>query len=196
MIEVDAGTTLTVMIIAYLLGSISNAVLVCHFMGIGDPRQLGSGNPGATNVLRTGNRAAALLTLTGDLSKGMLAVSIAQWMDLTLFDQALVGISALIGHVWSIFLGFRGGKGVATMLGCCLFLDYRLALFQATIWLILLASRRISSLAAVCMALMSPIFCWVLIPPLFIPVLIMSSLILATHHQNIRNLLNHCETPL
>ncbi|WP_417223865.1 glycerol-3-phosphate 1-O-acyltransferase PlsY [Amphritea sp.] len=196
MIEADAATTLCVMVVAYLLGSISNAVLVCHFMGIGDPRQLGSGNPGATNVLRTGNRAAALLTLTGDISKGMLAVSIAQWLELTLFDQALVGICALIGHVWSIFLRFRGGKGVATMLGCCLFLDYRLALFQIAVWLLLLAIRRISSLAAVGMALMSPAFCWLVIPELLLPLIIMSSLILATHHQNIRKLLNCQENPL
>lgn len=196
MIEADAATTLWVMAIAYLLGSISNAVLVCHFMAIGDPRQLGSGNPGATNVLRTGNRAAALLTLTGDLSKGMLAVSIAQWMDLALFNQALVGICALIGHVWSIFLGFRGGKGVATMLGCCLFLDYRLALLQIGTWLLLLAIRRISSLAAVAMALMSPIFCWLVIPELLLPLSIMSSLILATHHKNIHKLLKHQEHPL
>ncbi|MDO6563985.1 glycerol-3-phosphate 1-O-acyltransferase PlsY [Amphritea sp. 1_MG-2023] len=196
MIEADAIITLSVMAIAYLLGSVSNAVLICHFMGIDDPRQLGSGNPGATNVLRTGNWPAALLTLTGDLCKGMLAISIARWMDFALFNQALVGICALIGHIWSIFLRFSGGKGVATMLGCCLLLDYRLAILQAGVWLVLLAIRRISSLAAVSMALLSPIFCWLLNPPLLIPVIIMSSLILATHHQNIRNLLNHREKPL
>lgn len=196
MIEADAATTLTIMLVGYLLGSIPFAVLICHFMGIGDPRQLGSRNPGATNVLRTGNRPAALLTLTGDFSKGMLAVSIAQWADLDLFDQALVGISALIGHVWSVFLHFRGGKGVATMLGGCLFLDYRLALSQGAIWLLVLAIRRISSLAAVSMSLLSPVLSWILTPQLLLPVIIMSSLILATHHQNIRNLLNGRESRL
>ncbi|WP_299204854.1 glycerol-3-phosphate 1-O-acyltransferase PlsY [uncultured Amphritea sp.] len=196
MIGAEGLTTLTVMLIAYLLGSIPNAVLICHFMGIEDPRQLGSGNPGATNVLRTGNRPAALLTLTGDVSKGMLAVSIAQWADLALFDQSLVAISALIGHVWSIFLRFRGGKGVATMLGGCLFLDYRLALAQSAVWLTVLAIRRISSLAAVSMALLSPLICGIFIPQLLLPIMIMSSLILATHHQNIRNLLNNKESQL
>ncbi|WP_296060825.1 glycerol-3-phosphate 1-O-acyltransferase PlsY [uncultured Amphritea sp.] len=196
MIEADAVTTLTIMLVGYLLGSIPFAVLICHFMGIGDPRQLGSGNPGATNVLRTGNRPAALLTLTGDFSKGMLAVSIAQWADLSVFNQALVGISALIGHVWSVFLYFRGGKGVATMLGSCLFLDYRLALSQGAVWLLILAFRRISSLAAVSMSLLSPVFSWILAPQLLLPVIIMSSLILATHHHNIRNLLSGRERQL
>lgn len=196
MIGAEGHTTLIVMLIAYLLGSIPNAVLVCHFMGIEDPRQLGSGNPGATNVLRTGNRPAALLTLTGDISKGMLAVSIAQWADLALFNQSLVAISALIGHVWSIFLRFRGGKGVATMLGGCLFLDYRLALAQGAVWLAVLAIRRISSLAAVSMALLSPLISGIFIPQLLLPVMIMSSLILATHHQNIRNLINNKESQL
>ncbi|MBN0986880.1 glycerol-3-phosphate 1-O-acyltransferase PlsY [Amphritea pacifica] len=196
MIEADAVTTLTIMLVGYLLGSIPFAVLICHFMGIGDPRQLGSGNPGATNVLRTGNRPAALLTLTGDLSKGMLAVSIALWAGLSQFDQALVGISALIGHVWSVFLRFRGGKGVATMIGSCLFLDYRLALAQCTVWLTVIAIRRISSLAAVSMSLLSPLFSWFLAPQLLLPIIIMSSLILATHHQNIRNLLNRRESRL
>ncbi len=196
MIEAEGLTTLTVMLAAYLLGSIPNAVLICHFMGIADPRQLGSGNPGATNVLRTGNRPAAVLTLTGDISKGMLAVSIAQWIGLDLFDQSLVAISALIGHVWSIFLRFSGGKGVATMLGGCLFLDYRLALAQCAVWLTILAIRRISSLAAVSMALTSPLISALVTPQLLLPVAIMSSLILATHHQNIRNLLNNRESRL
>jgi len=196
MIAAEGFTTLTVMLVAYLLGSIPTAVLICHFMGIQDPRQLGSGNPGATNVLRTGNRPAAVLTLTGDISKGMLAVSIAQWAELGTFDQSLVAIAALIGHVWSIFLGFRGGKGVATMLGGCLFLDYRLALAQGAVWLSVIAIRRISSLAAVSMALLSPLISALIAPQLLLPVIIMSSLILATHHQNIRNLLNNRESRL
>lgn len=196
MIAADAFTTLTAMLAAYLLGSIPTAILVCHFMGIDDPRQQGSRNPGATNVLRMGNRPAALLTLTGDLSKGMLAVSIAQWLGFELFNQALVAISALIGHVWSIFLRFGGGKGVATTLGSCLFLDYRLGLAQCAIWLSLLAIRRISSLAAVGMALISPILSWQLTPQILLPVILMSSLLLATHHQNIRKLLDGRESQL
>ena len=196
MIAADAFTTLTAMLAAYLLGSIPTAILVCHFMGIADPRQQGSRNPGATNVLRIGNRPAAFLTLTGDLSKGMLAVSIAQWFDFGLFNQALVGISALIGHVWSIFLRMGGGKGVATMLGSCLILDYRLGLSQCAIWLSLLAIRKISSLAAVGMALVSPLLCWQLTPQIILPISIMSCLLLATHHQNIHKLLKGCERQL
>ncbi|BBB25234.1 glycerol-3-phosphate 1-O-acyltransferase PlsY [Amphritea japonica] len=196
MIAADATITLSVMFAAYLLGSIPTAILVCHFMGIGDPRQQGSGNPGATNVLRVGSRSAALLTLTGDLSKGMLAVSISQWLGLDLFNQALVGISALIGHVWSIFLRFGGGKGVATMLGSCLILDYRLGLAQCAIWLSLLVIQRISSLAAVGMAVISPIICWQLTPQILLPMIMMCCLLLATHHQNIRKLLNGRESQL
>lgn len=196
MIAADAFTTLPVMLAAYLLGSIPTAIIVCHFMGIDDPRQQGSRNPGATNVLRMGNRSAAFLTLTGDLSKGMLAVAIAQSLDFEQFNQALIGIAALIGHVWSIFLRLRGGKGVATMLGSCLLLDYRLGLAQCIIWLSLLAIRRISSLAAVGMALISPILSWQLTPQILLPIIIMSCLLLATHHQNIGKLLKGHESQL
>ena len=192
----DPVIILTVIALAYLLGSVPTAILVCHSMGIGDPRQQGSGNPGATNVLRTGNRTAAVLTLSGDLCKGMLAVTIARWLDFNLSFQALSGLAALAGHIWPVFLKFRGGKGVATMLGTCLILDYRLGLAQCAVWLSMMLCRRISSLSAISMALISPLLYWVYAPTLFIPVLLMCAIITATHHQNIRKLLAGRESRL
>jgi len=196
MIGTEFGTFMFVLAVAYLLGSMPTAVLVCHFMGINDPRQQGSGNPGATNVLRIGNRQAALLTLFGDLVKGALTVAIARWFDLNLLLQACCGLTALGGHICSMFLRFRGGKGVATMLGVCLVLNHLLGLIQCCIWLSLLLIRKISSLAAIGVALLSPVICWLLEPQLIIPVGVMSLIIIATHHQNIRNLLDGRESRL
>lgn len=196
MLGTDPITLLTVITAAYLLGSVPTAVLVCHSMGIGDPRQQGSGNPGATNVLRVGNRSAAALTLGGDLCKGILAVGMVRWFDLNLLVQMCAAVAALTGHIWSLFLRFEGGKGVATMLGACLMLDYRLGLAQCGIWLGLMMLRRISSLAAISMALVSPLLYWIYAPALFPVILLMSSILLATHHQNIRKLLAGRESRL
>ena len=196
MIDSEFGIIITALAVAYLLGSIPTAVLVCHFMGIHDPRQQGSGNPGATNVLRIGTPRAALITLLGDLAKGSLAVGIADQLALTPLLQAYCGLAALCGHIWSIFLAFKGGKGVATLLGVCLALHYPLALLQCLIWISLLIIRKIASLAAIGTALLSPLATWLLLPDLLTPVLIMSLLVIATHHQNIRNLLDGKESRL
>ena len=184
------------LILAYLLGAIPTAVLVCHCMGITDPRQQGSGNPGTTNVLRIGGQRAATLTLLGDMGKGMLAVAVAGWMGLSLPLQAAAGILAVTGHIFPIFNGFRGGKGVATMLGCCLILDYRLGILQCLIWALLAFWRRISSIAALVMALSSPVICWVINPILLPAVTLMGLMIIACHHQNIKKLLSGDEQQL
>ncbi|GGK73324.1 glycerol-3-phosphate 1-O-acyltransferase PlsY [Amphritea balenae] len=196
MLGTETITILSAVAVAYLLGSVPTAILVCHSMGIADPRQQGSGNPGTTNVLRAGNRLAALITLVGDLSKGALSIAIANWLELSIYEQGFAGIAALVGHIWSIFMRFTGGKGVATMLGGCLVLDYQLGLIQCTVWCGLLIFRRISSLAAIGMALLSPALCWLMVPQLIIPIGIMCLIIIATHHQNIRKLMAGHESPL
>lgn len=191
-----SATPVFSLMLAYLLGAIPTAILVCHCMGIADPRQQGSGNPGATNVLRIGGRFAASLTLLGDMGKGALAVMLARWLDLSLPWQAAAGIVAIIGHIFPLFGGFSGGKGVATLLGSCLVLDYRLGLLQCLVWLLLALLRRISSFAALGMALISPALCWLLNPPLTPAVSLMGLIIIASHHQNIKKLLSGQEQQL
>ncbi|MFT5138126.1 MAG: glycerol-3-phosphate acyltransferase PlsY [Arenicella sp.] len=133
---------------AYLVGSISSAVIISKIFRLSDPRDVGSGNPGATNVLRSGNKLAAFLTLLGDLLKGLLPVAAAQYYGLSVAIIALVAIAAFIGHLYPVFLGFKGGKGVATAIGVFAALSWKLfALFTLT-WIIVAGVSRYSSLAA------------------------------------------------
>ncbi len=147
---------------AYLIGSVSFAVLVSRAYGLTDPRKIGSGNPGATNVLRTGNRTAAALVLLGDLLKGFVAVWLAQhfanaWgLDRTAI--ALVALAVFLGHVYPVFLRFKGGKGVATAAGVLLALNVWLGLATLTTWIIIAYFFRISSLAALISAVFAPLY--------------------------------------
>ncbi len=150
-----------VMVLAYMLGSLSFAVLVSRALGLPDPRSHGSGNPGATNMLRTGRKSAAAATLFGDLAKGWLAVTLAAYAraryglpDWVVYAAA---VAALLGHMYPLFFGFKGGKGVATALGVLLALSPWLGLICALIWLMVFAVKRISSLAALTAALAAPI---------------------------------------
>lgn len=149
---------------AYLLGSVPFAVLVSRAMGLADPRSFGSGNPGATNVLRSGSKAAALLTLLLDAAKGWLPVALVGWWGarhgLGPGAQALVGVFAFAGHVWPIFLRFKGGKGVATALGVLLGIHPLLALLVALLWLLVALGSRISSLASLVAAAGAPVVYW------------------------------------
>lgn len=133
---------------AYLLGSVSSAVLVSRLFSLQDPRQVGSGNPGATNVLRSGNKGAAALTLAGDLLKGFLPVLIAQQLGAPVALIALVAIAAFMGHLYPLFFGFKGGKGVATAIGVFAALSWKLFLVFGLTWLLVAALSRYSSLAA------------------------------------------------
>ena len=150
------------LIIGYLIGSVPFAVVVSRLMGLQDPRSFGSGNPGATNVLRGGNKAAAVLTLLGDAAKGWLAVTLAAWaVQRGLLPEAaipLAGLAAFLGHLYPLFLGFRGGKGVATALGVLLALQPWLALATVATWLIVAVVTRYSSLAAILAAIFAPFF--------------------------------------
>ncbi|HUH87736.1 MAG TPA: glycerol-3-phosphate 1-O-acyltransferase PlsY [Pusillimonas sp.] len=157
-----ALSSVALVALAYLLGSISFAVVVSRLMGLQDPRSYGSKNPGATNVLRTGNRSAAVLTLLGDAAKGWAAVWLAslavrEWM-LPGFVVGMAGIAVFLGHVYPVFLKFKGGKGVATALGVLLAFQPWLGVATALTWLIVAYATRYSSLAAIVAAIFAPLY--------------------------------------
>lgn len=146
---------------AYLIGSVSFAVVSSRLLGLPDPHSYGSGNPGATNVLRTGNKLAAALTLVGDGAKGWLAVLLAQQLgpafDVAEWTVPAVALAAFLGHLFPVFHGFAGGKGVATAFGIMLALSWPLALAMAAIWAVMAFGFRISSLAALTAAALAPV---------------------------------------
>lgn len=188
--------TLPILVLcAYLIGSLSFAVIVSKLMGLADPRTYGSNNPGATNVLRTGNKKAAALTLLGDAFKGWLAVFLAQLAAprLGLGDQAiaLCAVAATLGHMWPIFFGFKGGKGVATALGILLALNAWMGLGLLAIWLFMAKVVKISSLSALIAAVCAPAFAWFLLPGqgYFLAVCTITLLLIVRHKQNILGLL-------
>lgn len=175
---------------AYLIGSIPFAVLVSRLMGLEDPRSYGSGNPGATNVLRSGNKLAALLTLAGDAAKGWFAVWLALRLGAAEDVVAVVAMAVLLGHVFSFWLRFQGGKGVSTAAGVLFALDWRIGLAVLVAWLTVVVVSRFSSLGAVVAALFAPLATYFLLGtgPCLIAVLGMSALLLWRHEANIRKL--------
>jgi glycerol-3-phosphate acyltransferase PlsY len=182
-------------VLAYFLGSVSFAVLVTKLMGEADPRSYGSGNPGATNVLRSGNKLAALLTLVGDAAKGWLAVWLCQTYGarygLTDNHSALAGVAAFLGHLYPVFLKFQGGKGVATALGVLIAYSAILGVATAATWIIIAAFFRYSSLAALLAALFAIFYDGLLfgVNLQFFCVAAMSGLLIYRHKQNIANLM-------
>ncbi|OYO30754.1 glycerol-3-phosphate acyltransferase [Janthinobacterium sp. PC23-8] len=180
---------------AYLLGSISFAVVMSKVYGIADPRTYGSKNPGATNVLRSGNKGAAIMTLLGDGAKGWLAVFLANHFAFDLgVDEtavALVAIAVFLGHLWPVFFRFIGGKGVATALGVLLGINPWLGLATLATWLIIAYAFRYSSLAALLAALFAPFYYGLLfgVDAILLSVVVMSVLLAYRHSQNIANLL-------
>ncbi len=182
----------------YLAGSIPFAVVVSRTMALPDPRTYGSGNIGATNVLRSGNRLAALLTLVGDASKGLIAVLAARLLDLPEPMVAIVGFAAFLGHLFPVWLRFKGGKGVATAAGVLIALDWRLGVSVLVVWLVVVVATRYSSLAAIVAALAAPAITWHLfgMGPLFAAVLAMAILLVARHHANIGKLVRGEESRL
>jgi glycerol-3-phosphate acyltransferase PlsY len=187
-------------ITAYLIGSVSFAVVVSRAMGLADPRSYGSGNPGATNVLRTGNKAAAVLTLLGDALKGVVAVllakAIAPQLGLGSGAIALVALAAFIGHLYPVFHGFRGGKGVATAAGVLLALNLALGLGTLLTWVLIAWFFRYSSLAALISAVFAPLWYLFLFrpDPIAVAVTLMSLLLIWRHAANIRKLLEGKES--
>ncbi len=149
---------LTLIICAYLLGSISIAIIVCKIFNLPDPRTRGSNNPGATNVLRIGGKKVAIITLLGDGLKGLVPVLVAQYLGLNLLTITLIAMVAFLGHVYPIFFGFKGGKGVATFLGSLLAMNYLIGLSFALTWLLIAKVLKISSLSALIATLLTPIY--------------------------------------
>ncbi len=182
-------------VVAYLLGSVSFAIVVSKLFRLADPRTFGSGNPGATNVLRTGNKKAAALTLLGDCVKGWIPVALAvQWderLGLGASGIALVAVAVFAGHLWPVFFRFKGGKGVAAALGVLLGLNPLLGLATLVTWVVVAYAFRYSSLAALVAALFAPFYYTLLfgVGAIGLAVLLMSALLIWRHRKNIGNLL-------
>jgi glycerol-3-phosphate acyltransferase PlsY len=186
---------LALIVFAYLLGSLSTAIITCRLMGLPDPRTLGSKNPGATNVLRFGGKKAAAVTLFGDFLKGLLPVLLGLALQMDPQTLALIALAAFLGHLYPLFFGFQGGKGVATALGVILGLSWQVALAAVLTWVVMAKVFRISSLSALIAAVLTPLYCWLLAPQqeFIILLLVVSVLLIWRHRSNIRNLLSGSE---
>ena len=186
---------LLLVLMGYAIGSIPFAILASRLFRLPDPRSYGSGNPGATNVLRSGHKAAALFTLAGDAAKGWFAVWLVHRLGADVTVAALAGLAAFLGHVYSLFLRFRGGKGVATALGVLAGLQPALALAVAGIWLVVAFVTRYSSLAALTAAAGAPVLALLLDLPreVILVIAAMSAVLFWRHRRNIRQLLNGTE---
>ena len=183
-------TALLCALAGYLAGSIPFALLVSRVLALPDPRSYGSHNIGATNVLRSGNRLAALLTMLGDVGKGWFVVLGARLLELDEGLVALTGFAAFLGHLFPVWLRFRGGKGVATAAGVLVALDWRLGCIVIATWLVVVFAFRYSSLAALVAAVVAPVAAWYLLGagPALMAVAAMSVLLIARHRSNIAKL--------
>jgi len=187
-------------IMAYLMGSISFAIVISRLFGLQDPRKFGSGNPGATNVLRTGNKTAAALTLLGDAAKGWLAVWIAMRMEADQATIALVAFAVFIGHLYPVFLKFKGGKGVATALGVLFAIQPWLALATIATWILIAVFFKYSSLAAIVAAIFAPLYyvfgsgvAWKTSAPIGVAIATITLFLLYRHRANISRLIKGTE---
>ncbi len=183
--------SIVVIVGAYLLGSVATAIVTCRLMGLPDPRTQGSGNPGATNVLRHGGTKAAIITLVGDMLKVLAPVVIAKLLELPPEAIAATALAAFLGHIYPVYFGFRGGKGVATAFGAMLGLSWMLAGAALVTWLVMAFTFRYSSLSALTAAALAPVYTAALLPApvYFVAILTMSLLLVWRHRSNIRKLL-------
>lgn len=189
-----SATALGMIIFAYLCGSISSAILVCRVAGLPDPRTQGSGNPGATNVLRIGGRTAAAAVLIFDVLKGMLPVWLAYRLNIPPMYLGLTAIAACVGHIYPVFFRFKGGKGVATAFGAIAPIGWDLTGLMTGTWLLTVLLSGYSSLGAIVSALIAPFYVWWFKPQFTFPVAMLSCLILLRHHDNIQRLWRRQET--
>jgi len=177
--------------IAYLVGSVSSAILVCRMLGLPDPRGQGSGNPGATNVFRIGGKRAAGITLLGDMLKGLAPVYAARLLGAPVEIQALTGLAAFFGHLYPVFFKFKGGKGVATSVGVMLGLSWLYGFAAMGTWILVYKVGKVSSLAALTASLLSPVYAWLIVGemPVTATASIMSAVLIWRHKSNIQRLL-------
>jgi len=189
------STNILLVLGAYLVGSVSSAIIVCRLMGLADPRTQGSNNPGATNVLRIGGKKAAAVTLFGDWLKGVIPMLIAHWLEAGTTVLAACGLAVFMGHLYPVFFGFRGGKGVATALGVQFGLAWPIGLAVAGVWLFVAKVVNISSLSALVSMALAPVVIWLLRPdPWLIGMQVIVTVMLFWRHRgNIRNILSGSE---
>ena len=180
---------------SYLIGSLSSAIIVCKIMGLPDPRGEGSGNPGATNVLRFGGKKAAAITLAGDVVKGLIPVLVVKNFDVSTLTLSLVGFAAFFGHLYPVFFQFKGGKGVATMLGVLFGFSWWIGLATAGTWLFVAKVLKISSLSALTATALAPIYVWYWFNDvaLISATAVMTVILFWRHRSNIQNMLKGTE---
>ena len=181
--------------LAYLFGSISSAIVLCRIAGYPDPRRQGSGNPGASNILRLYGKKAAAITLTGDLLKGLLPVLIGRALQVPEVILAGMGVAAFLGHLYPIFFQFEGGKGVATFIGILYGLAWPAGVAFMLVWIVIAATFRYSSLSALVATALSPVLVFIMVPSYayLTATLLMAGLIFWRHQANIRRLLSGTE---
>jgi glycerol-3-phosphate acyltransferase PlsY len=181
--------TFIAILISYLFGSVSSAIIVCKIMRLPDPRTQGSRNPGATNVLRIGGKKAAIIVLIGDMVKGVIPVLLAKWYGFGTLELSLITFAAFLGHLYPIFFRFEGGKGVATAFGCIIALTWPVGLALGATWLIFAIVFRYSSLSSLVSAIAAPFYMWYFTNwDYTIMAAVISILLIYRHRSNIQNL--------
>lgn len=189
-------TTILMIIAAYLIGSISSAILLCRIFNLPDPRTIGSNNPGATNILRIGNKYIAVSVLLFDVLKGTIPVWGAYWLGVETNNLGLVAIAACLGHMYPIFFNYRGGKAVATALGVLLPIGLSLGAMLIITWVTIVKLTRYSSLAAIVTVSLSPLYTWLVKPIYTYPVMMLAALVIFRHKDNIVRLLKGTENKI
>ena len=189
---------IVLVVIGYLCGSLASAVIVCRIMKLPDPRKEGSGNPGATNVLRLGGKKAAALTLAGDALKGAVPVLLAHLLSDSPTVLASTAVAAIIGHMYPVFFQFKGGKGVATTFGAVAALVFPVALFMGAVWVLTAMATRYASLASLAAAVAAPLFALVFIqePATILALVIIAALLVYRHRENIQRLRDGIESEI
>ena len=181
---------IVLVVLGYLCGSLASAIIVCRIMKLPDPRREGSGNPGATNVLRLGGKTAAALTLAGDMLKGTVPVLLAHLLSDSPTVLAATAVAAFIGHLYPVFFHFKGGKGVATAFGAIAALVYPVALFMGAVWVVAAMATRYASFASIAAAVMAPLFALLFIrePAYILALVVIAALLVYRHWGNIERL--------
>ena len=185
-------------VLGYLCGSLASAIVVCRMMKLPDPREGGSGNPGATNVLRLGGKKAAALTLAGDVLKGVVPVLLAHLLTDSPPILAATAVAAVVGHMYPLFFGFKGGKGVATAFGAVAALVYPVALFMGAVWVLAAMATRYASLASMAAAVAAPLFALIFIrePAYILGLVVIAALLVFRHRANIQRLRQGTESEI